>query len=65
MKQAMMWAQEGAMNSLVEVYQHYCQGRLDKDPRDTFVKGTMADVRKNFQVEEDSMKLTLEYTARW
>ncbi|KAJ2785183.1 DNA-directed DNA polymerase gamma mip1 [Coemansia javaensis] len=37
-----------SLNSLKEVAHHYCGIQLSKDQRDTFVHGTLADVRADF-----------------
>ena len=45
------WKKVSGMNNLNAVYQLHCQGEpLEKETRDVFVKGTMADVRADFQV---------------
>ena len=45
------WMKVGAPNALEHVYKHHCNaGGLDKKVRDVFVKGTVDDIRKDFQV---------------
>ncbi|RKP35211.1 DNA polymerase family A-domain-containing protein, partial [Dimargaris cristalligena] len=39
----------GSMNSLKEVARLHCGIEMDKDPRDIFMNGTVADVKANFQ----------------
>ena len=48
----MKWMNAGSMNNLKSVHTFYCEDkpRIKKDLRDTFVKGTMADIRDDFQV---------------
>lgn len=51
------WNEVSALNNIGDVYRLYCtnkddgkeEDKIDKDPRNTFVKGTMDDVRGNFQ----------------
>uniref|UniRef100_T1IPA4 DNA polymerase subunit gamma-1 n=1 Tax=Strigamia maritima TaxID=126957 RepID=T1IPA4_STRMM len=44
------WLEITSGNGLIDVHQLYCGGeRLDKDARNTFVKGSMNDIRDNFQ----------------
>lgn len=43
------WADSGSLNSLAEVYQFYCNQKLDKADRDLFVTGSLDDVRADFQ----------------
>lgn len=44
------WKEVSSMNSLKEVHQLHVGGKeLDKDPRNIFMEGTVADVRDNFQ----------------
>jgi hypothetical protein len=42
----------GSFNNLHDVHKYYCRDspRLDKELRNVFVKGTMNDIRKDFQV---------------
>jgi DNA polymerase gamma 1 len=45
------WFNTGSLNNLAAVYKNHCGGEdLKKEARDIFVKGTMKDVRENFQV---------------
>lgn len=45
------WMKVGAPNALEHVYKHHCNaGALDKSVRDVFVKGTVDDIRMDFQV---------------
>ena len=46
------WIDDSSLNNLAEVFLHYYpdQPPLQKASRDVFVKGTMHDVRNNFQV---------------
>lgn len=42
-----------SINNLADVHALYVGGEpLEKEARDIFVKGTMADIRSNFQVQE-------------
>lgn len=42
-----------SINNLADVHALYVGGEpLEKETRDIFVKGTMADIRSNFQVQE-------------
>lgn len=44
------WSTISSLNSLAEVYKLYCGGaELDKEQRNLFVDGRLADVRENFQ----------------
>ncbi|KAK7109098.1 DNA polymerase subunit gamma-1-like isoform X2 [Littorina saxatilis] len=44
------WKKVSGMNNLNAVYQLHCKGEpLKKETRDVFIKGTMADVRNDFQ----------------
>lgn len=44
------WSSVSSLNSLVEVYKLYCNGaKLDKEQRNLFVDGDLADIRENFQ----------------
>ena len=46
------WMKVGAPNALEHVYKYHCNGgALDKTVRDVFVKGTVDDIRKDFQVQ--------------
>ena len=42
------WMSQTSMNSLADVYSHYCGQTLDKDEREVFVKGDLPDVRAQF-----------------
>lgn len=45
------WVDISSINNLADVHALYVGGeRLKKEPRDVFVKGSMSDVRTNFQV---------------
>lgn len=42
-----------SINNLADVHALYVGGEpLEKEARETFVKGTMADIRSQFQVQE-------------
>ncbi|XP_065672765.1 DNA polymerase subunit gamma-1 isoform X2 [Hydra vulgaris] len=43
------WMDVGAMNSLVKVYEFYCNKSIDKSSRDYFVTGSLQDIYENFQ----------------
>lgn len=45
------WTEESSLNNLHDVHQLYCpnEAPLQKETRDTFVKGNMGSVRQNFQ----------------
>lgn len=43
------WSEDGTLNNLKDVYAFYCKQEMTKEARDIFVKGTMQDVRNNFQ----------------
>ena len=42
----------GSLNNLNDVHKFYCEDkkRIDKEARNVFVKGTMNDIRTDFQV---------------
>ncbi|KAF5308309.1 hypothetical protein FQR65_LT06302 [Abscondita terminalis] len=42
------WLNCSSLNSLKEVYKLYCGKEIDKDVRDLFVEGSLADVREQF-----------------
>ena len=45
------WMKVGAPSALEHVYKHHCNAdSLDKTVRDVFVKGTVDDIRNDFQV---------------
>ena len=45
------WAEESTLNNLSDVHQLHCGGPpLRKEARDVFVKGSMQDIRNDFQV---------------
>lgn len=45
------WVHISSINNLADVHALYVGGPpLQKEARETFVKGSMTDVRKNFQV---------------
>jgi hypothetical protein len=53
------WQQVGSMNGLKDVYEKYCylgEVNIQKDARDTFVKGTADDVIRDFQVYQEFQK---------
>ena len=44
------WMSVGCLNNLNDVYQHYCKsGPLKKETRQTFVEGSMEEIRDDFQ----------------
>ena len=43
------WVGAGSLNSLNAVHQHYCGSAVDKAVRDTFISGTLEDVKQDFQ----------------
>lgn len=43
------WLNVGTMNNLSDVHNHYCGSHLKKSIRETFVKGTIEEVRSDFQ----------------
>ncbi|KAK2724481.1 hypothetical protein QYM36_001099 [Artemia franciscana] len=43
------WLLVSSRNGLSDVHELYCGNRLNKEARDLFVKGSMADIRENFQ----------------
>ena len=60
--QADDWMDHSSLNNLRDVHHLHVGGnRLDKDPRDLFVKGSSQDIRKNFQVS--CIILTLSRTS--
>lgn len=44
------WSSQASLNSLAEVSKLYCQEKIEKEPRDIFVKGDLKDVMSNFQM---------------
>lgn len=45
------WLDISSVNNLADVHSLYVGGpRLEKEPRELFVKGSMKDIRENFQV---------------
>uniref|UniRef100_A0A2M4AC42 DNA polymerase subunit gamma-1 n=1 Tax=Anopheles triannulatus TaxID=58253 RepID=A0A2M4AC42_9DIPT len=42
------WREQCSLNNLADVYALYCGKRLNKSQRDTFVEGTLEEVRANF-----------------
>ncbi|XP_049538632.1 DNA polymerase subunit gamma-1, mitochondrial isoform X1 [Anopheles darlingi] len=42
------WREQCSLNNLADVYALYCGKRLNKSQRDTFVEGTLDEVRANF-----------------
>lgn len=43
------WGKVSALNNLADVYQLYCQAELSKSARQTFITGTSAEIRADFQ----------------
>ncbi|XP_055615997.1 DNA polymerase subunit gamma-1, mitochondrial isoform X2 [Toxorhynchites rutilus septentrionalis] len=43
------WSSQSSLNNLADVYQLYCGGKLDKEKRNIFLDGSLADVWRNFQ----------------
>ncbi|XP_058830166.1 DNA polymerase subunit gamma-1, mitochondrial [Topomyia yanbarensis] len=43
------WSSQSSLNNLADVYQLYCGGKLDKEKRNTFLLGSLVDVREDFQ----------------
>ncbi|RWS03724.1 DNA polymerase subunit gamma-1-like protein [Dinothrombium tinctorium] len=43
------WEKSGSLNSLIDVYKFYCNKELSKEPRDLFVKGSLGEIKSNFQ----------------
>ncbi|XP_074600661.1 DNA polymerase gamma, catalytic subunit tam isoform X2 [Brevipalpus obovatus] len=43
------WIEAGSLNNLQDVYAFHCKKTMSKEERDIFVKGTLTDVRHNFQ----------------
>lgn len=43
------WVESGSLNNLADVYQFHCKSTISKDARDIFVKGSLSDVRDEFQ----------------
>ena len=44
-----LWTGTGSLNSLKDVYKFHCNKELEKESRELFVKGSLNDVRENFQ----------------
>ena len=44
-----LWSNTGSLNSLKDVYKFHCDKELNKESRDLFVKGSLKDVKDNFQ----------------
>ncbi|KAM0735502.1 DNA polymerase subunit gamma-1, mitochondrial [Formica fusca] len=44
------WQSNTSLNSLIEVHKLYCGYEISKEPRDIFVKGTIKDVKTNFDM---------------
>lgn len=46
------WQDQGSLNNLKDVYRLYCPlgPEIEKDTRETFIKGSVDDVVNNFQV---------------
>lgn len=43
------WKKISSLNNLADCYKLYCDKTLQKETRDLFVEGTIADVQENFQ----------------
>lgn len=43
------WKNVSSLNNLVDCYKLYCDKKIEKDTRDVFTEGTIADVQENFQ----------------
>ncbi|XP_062539605.1 DNA polymerase subunit gamma-1, mitochondrial [Armigeres subalbatus] len=43
------WSSQSSLNNLADVYQLYCGAKLDKEKRNIFLEGSLADVKDNFQ----------------
>ena len=43
------WINQSSLNNLADVYKLYCDKTLDKAKRDTFVEGTLEDIKNDFQ----------------
>lgn len=43
------WIEKSSLNNLADVYEFHCGSKLSKDDREVFVKGTMEDIRENYQ----------------
>lgn len=43
------WIEKSSLNNLADVYEFHCGSTISKDDREIFVKGTMDDVRANYQ----------------
>lgn len=43
------WIERSSLNNLADVYEFHCGPKISKDDREIFVKGTMDDVRENYQ----------------
>ena len=44
------WMTVSSPNALDNVYKLYCGNDIDKSARDVFVKGSISDIRNQFQV---------------
>lgn len=44
------WQSATSLNSLIEVHKLYCGYEISKDARDLFVKGTIEDIKDNFNM---------------
>ena len=54
------WMKVGAPSALEHVYKHHCNAdSLDKTVRDVFVKGTVDDIRNDFQVRVLYVRMSL------
>lgn len=43
------WIQESCLNNLADVYEFHCGKKLSKSDRETFIEGSIDDVRNDFQ----------------
>lgn len=43
------WIEKSSLNNLADVYHFHCGQTISKDDREIFIKGSMDDVRDNFQ----------------
>lgn len=60
------WVNISSINNLADVHALYVGGDpLEKEARNIFVKGTMSDIRNNFQVKKmDSEHYTNGFTEK-
>ncbi|XP_055546373.1 DNA polymerase subunit gamma-1, mitochondrial [Wyeomyia smithii] len=43
------WSSQSSLNNLADVFELYCGEKLDKEKRNIFLEGTLADVEQDFQ----------------